>query len=278
MNKAHIHVLTNPREVQQKAQLIRTLAPIWEKTGYHVTFGGKVPTSADLALLHIDRSKLEISEICSRLELKTAVNRHALDITKRQVSRQLVNRSSDWDGPVIIKTDANAHGAEDYVLERLDLPRLARILAARILPWKFVRELPLRKYPILKGLDGVPDWVWQDNRLVVERFLPEMEAGAYVLRIWVFLGKQEYAMKILSTDPIVKSRNVIGMEMLRDVPDEVREHRHALNLDYGKIDYVMHSGRPVVLDANKTPVLRRTANGRNEILERLASGIAEFLS
>ena len=85
-------------------------------------------------------------------------------------------------------------------------------------------------------------------------------------------------MKIVSTDPIVKSRNVIRMEMLQDVPDEVREHRHALNLDYGKIDYVMHDGRPVVLDANKTPVLRRTAKSRNETLERLASGIEGFLT
>lgn len=277
MNKAHIHVLINQREVQQKAHLIRTLALIWASTGYTVTFGTTVPEGADLAIVHIDRSRLTHVQICPQLDFSRVVNGGALDITKRKVSQQLVDRCSNWDGPVIIKTDANAHGAEEYALERPDLPRLARILAARVLPWQWVRELPLRRYPILERLDDVPEWVWQDPRLVVERFLPEMEDGAYVLRVWVFLGKKEFAMKIISTDPVVKSRNVIGMEMLVDVPDEVREQRRALNLDYGKIDYVMHFGRPVVLDANKTPVLRRTTNGRNQVLERVASGIEDFL-
>ena len=37
------------------------------------------------------------------------------------------------------------------------------------------------------------------------------------------------------------------------MPDELRALRRQLGFDYGKFDFVMHEGRAVLLDANKTP-------------------------
>jgi len=37
------------------------------------------------------------------------------------------------------------------------------------------------------------------------------------------------------------------------VPDELRAERSRLGFDYGKFDFVVHEGRAILLDANRTP-------------------------
>jgi hypothetical protein len=37
------------------------------------------------------------------------------------------------------------------------------------------------------------------------------------------------------------------------VPDELRQRRHELGFNYGKFDFVLHQGKAILLDANKTP-------------------------
>ena len=52
-------------------------------------------------------------------------------------------------------------------------------------------------------------------------------------------------------DPAVKGRTVTRFEQIPPEP-EVRALREKLGFDYGKFDFVVHGGRPVILDVNKT--------------------------
>ena len=50
--------------------------------------------------------------------------------------------------------------------------------------------------------------------------------------------------------------------------------RRRLKLDYGKIDFVLHDGQPVALDASRTPTTRwRTDDQRRRMMEDLAEGV-----
>jgi hypothetical protein len=87
--------------------------------------------------------------------------------------------------------------------------------------------------------------------LVVERFLPERVGECYAVRNYQFLGDRWTCSRMLAPDPIVNAYTQIGTEPI-DVHPEIEALRHELGFDYGKFDYVMHDGRPVLLDANKT--------------------------
>jgi hypothetical protein len=74
----------------------------------------------------------------------------------------------------------------------------------------------------------------------------------YCLRTWTFLGDEESATLSYSPVPVVKRANVTRYEPC-EVPDALRAERRRLGFDYGKFDFVMHEGEPILLDANSTP-------------------------
>ncbi|TIV27981.1 MAG: hypothetical protein E5V96_34050, partial [Mesorhizobium sp.] len=56
----------------------------------------------------------------------------------------------------------------------------------------------------------------------------------------------------VSPQNLVKGEDTIRREPV-PVPDELRALRRDLGFDYGKFDFVMHEGKALLLDANKTP-------------------------
>lgn len=208
------------------------------------------------------------------------INGGVRDISKRRVSAQLVTRASGYAGPVIVKTDDNCFGAPDWsgVAWSGGLTALVSRVAERVLPVRRrIRER--RTYPIYPSADRVPRAVWWDPRLVVERFLPERRDGFYCLRTWVFFGPRGIASLSLSREPVVKRVNVVESEFVAEVPEAIREARARLGFDYGKFDFVIHEGRPILLDTNPTPTCgpKRTAR-LDAIADELAPGLLELLA
>ena len=80
-----------------------------------------------------------------------------------------------------------------------------------------------------------------------------MRNGNYVVRMWTFLGKSELHFEFVGDMPIVKASNAIEQNLLQEVPDEIRAFRRDLRFDYGKFDYVLANGVPILIDANRTP-------------------------
>src|SRR5262245_41736519 len=187
------------------------------------------------------------------------INRDLYDISKRRVSARLVDPGRWPEGPVIVKSNLNYGGLPE---ERLTGEKL--IEALRPLFERGHRKKRLH-YRIFDHAREVPPKVWSNSALVVERFLPEREGELYFVRTWTFFGSRGVLTRGGSRHPIVKSAETVVREVLAAPPRELVEFRARWKMDYGKIDYVVHEGVPIVLDVNRTP-----SAGRNPRLEALA--------
>jgi hypothetical protein len=121
----------------------------------------------------------------------------------------------------------------------------------------------------------VPGWVWEDDGLVVEKFLPERDGDLYCLRGWMFLGTHSYGWRIRATDPQVKVGTRVDHSYLTEVPPEVAALRDRFSFDFGKFDYVVVNDRAYLLDMNRTPTVG--GSGGSPKLENLAKGIQDFI-
>jgi hypothetical protein len=247
------------------------LAEYWKEDGHRVSVGPAREVSGDIAILHVDRTRVPEEAVPRNPSGIPLLNGRVLDISKRVVSRNLVQRGDGYNGPVMIKTDANYFGA----VEARDRSRgrLRRFLE-NALPWRLTRTLPRGSYPVLETPQQVPDWVWGEDAFVVERFLPEIQDGHYVVRMWVFFGRAEYGVALYGREPVVKAANTVKKEDLQTVPDSIRAERERLGFDFGKFDYVERDGEAFLLDANKTPTVLKQ---RSSNLRKLADGLAGFL-
>jgi hypothetical protein len=110
-----------------------------------------------------------------------------------------------------------------------------------------------RPYRLLSNLTLVPDKVWEDSELVVERFVPEVDPNGFAVRNWTFAGDREVCTRNVSRNWIVKSVDDVIQSDEVPVPDPIRAERDRLGLDYGNCDFVIHEGEPILLDASRTP-------------------------
>jgi len=272
----HIQIVTLPNEKLKPNYLIHILAGLWRTQGYRVTVGHTLRLDADFGILHVDRTMVPVECLPDNPQGHPLLNASIMNISKRRISKNLLGPDSSYTGPVIVKTDANSFGwSERAAMSSWVLRRFYDFLGHTV-SWRLTRELLCADYPVLDNLECVPEWVWSRDDLVVEKFLPEVEENEFVLRIWIFLGDQEYGARIFSLNPIVKVRGMTRYEYIDDVPETIRTVRRKLRMDFGKIDYVMVSGEAVLLDVNKTPTVGKSQSP-NDYHRRLASGLTSYL-
>jgi hypothetical protein len=277
-----IAVLLHEKETRDRTPryLVWGLRDIWVEQGIAVDayFGlDERALDADVMFAHVDLTTLpdEYTEFISRHP--RVINGAAVDISKRTVSQHLVSRDDPDSGPVIVKTNKNAAGAPERRLLQRNLTarirrKVARTISSSSSHWPFV-------YDVFDSVADVPHEVFADESLVVERFLPEVEDGLYCLRTHFFFGDRARAYRVKSETPIIKSRNVVHREEI-EPRNELTDERKRLGLDFGKLDFVMHDGVPVLIDANKTPSTARYPPGPNGRArnEYLAPAIEAWLS
>jgi hypothetical protein len=243
------------------------LCRLWREAGHRVTIvrGLAELPKADLAILHVNLSVVPDEYREAAASYKRVVNGRALDIRKRNVSRNLLNRGDEWAGEVIVKADLNFGGVPEWRVANPDLPPSAA-------------PVELLTYLICDTINHVPEAVWSDPRLVVERFLPERDADGYCwLRTWVFLGDRGRCRRGRSKSEVIKGWEIIDTDPeLLEVPEPIRAERERLGVDYGKFDFVLHEGTPVLFDANKTPGI---GPSRSAVLyQQLASALDGLLA
>jgi hypothetical protein len=102
--------------------------------------------------------------------------------------------------------------------------------------------------------------VFDPPDLVVEKFMPEREGPHYVMRMWIVMGDRAIGRILRSDDPYVKNSNGALGEFF-EAPPGLDERRGELGLDYGKMDFVLHDGRAVLIDVNVTPTVTGDARG-----------------
>jgi len=269
---ASILILTHEYdEFPNAAYLIKGLIRPWQEMGHRVQVSRGLPRSADadIVVQHADLSVLPPDYVEFAKQFPAGVNRNAIDLRKRVVSRHLVASGDSWTGPVIVKSDLNSGGTQEriYNWKALTLNRPSPCPSPHL----------FTSYPIYASQAEVPDSVWADPSLVVERFLPERDEKGYWVRFWIFLGDVERCNRICGPDPVVKGANMITIEPI-PVPEVLRAERERLGFDYGKFDFVDHEGEIVLLDANRTPTGAAVISDyQAKQGAKLALGIQHFL-
>jgi hypothetical protein len=245
------------RYVDLGGYIVDHLARVWREDGHEVVylFGTNRFVAADLVLVHVNLSVVpdQYIEFASRYPL--VLNGRVRDIRKSMTSKNLVRRADAWEGPVIVKSDLNFGGYPERLLGRGWLERRSR-------PWRGVKRViaglvpqsavrAWENYRVFDRLADVPDALWANRDIVVEKFLPEVENGLYHLRMLQFLGDRWTCTRLASPERVIKANSSVSVERIEPHEDVVA-WRDELGLDYGKLDYVVHDGEAVLLDANKT--------------------------
>jgi len=221
---------------------VHDFADVWRADGHRVEllFGVQTFVPADVVLVHVNLSVVpdEYLELASRYPV--VLNGKVTDIRKSTYSTLRVARDDAYAGPVILKSNLNYAGVPEALH---GIRRHADPAAARF-------RSPL-DYRILASKAEVPPADWDDPELLVERFVPERENGAYVTRAMNFFGDRVTCGKLVGPHPIVNGETQTRIERVEPHREMLRLRRK-MGFDFGKFDYVLHDGEPVLLDANKT--------------------------
>jgi hypothetical protein len=271
---AKILVLTHAFDsYRDRSFLVQVLCEHWEAAGHEVVVheGPVGAPRADLGILHVDATVVERAYVDAMSGCTVVVNGATLDIGKRTYSENLVTAFDPWAGPVIVKTNANAGGIPEWLHESVARDRGTPLPGPP-------RKRMVGRYPVFQRFADVPIELRLDPEIVVEKFLPELDPRGYASRHYLFLGDRERCTRMVGRHPVVKGGDAFERTHV-EVPDEIRAWRRKLGFDYGKLDFVIHEGKPVLIDANRTPTFPRgeMAAAIRQGLEDLARGIESML-
>lgn len=240
-----------------KCSLISEFSRFWIDDGHEVIylFGTKEYIPADLLFVHVDVSVVPDSYIEFSKKYPITVNASVKDIRKSVITKHILHRNSNWSGPVIVKSDRNSAG----IPERMRSGLTGRI--KRKILRKFSHAFPnsllfntssQNNYRIFNHLHDVPRYCFINPKLVVQKFIPEMDDGLFCVRNMTFLGDRSTCVRLKSKAPIVNGETTEVMDHSVESHPDIIQLRHKLGFEYGKFDYVEVNGKAILLDANKT--------------------------
>jgi len=279
----------NDRYPRTNGYFIWALCDAWREQGIEIEVikGTAKRAEADLLIPHVDVTVLPEAYVEFLQRFPRVLNSSVTDISKRFVSRNLLARTDSYDGKVIVKTNLNCGGGPEINLAGSKVffsPGNVKNLLRGWLSskrkkfssdWGAVNCMKCEDYQIFPSLKAVPEVVFENPWLVVEKFLPEYENGVYYLRIYKFFGDRGYCARFGSPHPIVKQKSIVSREDIA-IPDEVVAVRRRLGMDYGKLDFVVHEGRAIVFDVNRTPGIFNPPERMRAKAVQLAPGINSF--
>jgi hypothetical protein len=261
----------NDFQGEQGVYFIEVIVSCWRESGHEILFinGLHENIEADIAILHVNLSVVPDEYVRYAMKFPVTLNLNITDIRKQTISQYQVEKNDDYDGSVIVKTDKNCGGIPEAKIYNQPLPsnrslvKFARRFVRKtrnagiklklisINSSRFVVTEYRESFSIFEHKGQVPEYIWNDKNWIVERFLPEIEDSRFVIRNAYFLGDKMICFKTFSSDPIVKEEKESESYKI-EMPQKIIQIRNQLGLNYGKIDYVMHNGEPVVLDIGKT--------------------------
>jgi hypothetical protein len=246
-----VYVDSAPSFLQARGYILRRALDALVSAGMRCRVLDRVDreVSGRIAIVHVDLT--EVPETLMPLPnlYELCLNGEAKSIHRHLYSRARIDRKSAYGGPVIVKTVLNHRGLPELINRcRSDSQMLWR--------WHFDRGQLMREhcpeYVIYPSKEFVPKAVWGDQRLLVERFVPNsMSLPVTKYRYDFFLDVTRHLREVydslLSDNTTVREVSVAG-----DIPQAVREVRRDLRLDFGSIDYFVVDDEAIVVDVNKT--------------------------
>lgn len=274
-------------ETESRKYRIWPIVENWRRSGIDVRIvrGPEPCLDADVLVPHIDCSYIHDDYWDVISAHPRVVNGGIRDIRKTSISENLIGPDDPWEGPVIVKTNNNSGGYMDLEHSDRTGPSLFDRLRKRaawhplIQPRSLGWTKTLTEYPIFRHPSAVPRSAWKNPHVVVEKFFePDRnEEGEYVLYLWIVFGNRGLGRTLLSSDLFVKNvSSTLGS--FENPPTEILTVQKQFGLDYGKIDYIFHRGRPVLLDINWTPTVSGDAFSEPYVqqCEELAAGLEDI--
>jgi len=287
LTKKRIVVLfhSGNRATYVTSYIVDHLARCWREDGHEVVylFGTKTYVPADIVLLHVDLSVVPDEYLAFASRYPIVLNGQIRDIRKSVVSTQLVGPHQSWTGPVIVKSNFNYGGAPEQLLtpgwltKHSSAWRMARQVVDRLTSREAFTDWT--KYRVYDSVKAVPSSFFKRSDLVVERFLPERENNLFHLRMFQVLGDRWTCMRIASPHPVFKASMSVSSEEV-EPHSEVYTWRKQFKLDYGKLDYLVHEGHPVLIDVNKTTGASGQMAGAplQAMRRRIAEGVYSYFA
>ena len=268
-----VAVLFHEDDRKLSSYAVTHLAEFWRRDGIevHLCRGIAALVPADLLLVHVNLSVVPDEYLACASRYPVTLNGRVKDIRKSSFSDNLLRPGEAYAGPVIVKSDLNYAGWPERMLRGP-----AARLRARLWPGRhgFRSQLDYRVYD---RVESVPAACFERSDLVVERFLPERDGDLYCVRTYQFLGDRQTTARLWAREPVVCTANHCRVEAVEPHP-RVIELRHEMQFDYGKFDYVVRDGEPVLLDVNKTTgAAARSDPALGEERRHRAGGIHSFL-
>jgi hypothetical protein len=222
------------------------------RLSYRVLDRGDPGVVGRVAIVHVDLTEVPETLVPSTGAYPLCLNGAVRSIHRRLYSTARIDRESVYDGPVIVKTVLNHRG----------LPELAyRCRSDMLLRWRFrvdrllgnpTKRQHCPEYVLYPSKEVVPDSVWRDDKLIVERFLPGSMSLPVVKYRYDFFLDVTLHMRAVYDSLLCDHTKVREVSLVDGIPDAVMEVRRNLRLDFGSIDYFLVDGEAVVVDANKT--------------------------
>lgn len=232
---------------------------------------------AGAAFVHVDLTTLppEFQVIASKYA--RSINGKAISIDRRLYSRQALRPCDELSGPVIVKTVLNNRGYPElrYESRASRRSRITHLIKKLTVPSYKINRCP--PYLVFESVAEVPRTIWEDDGLIVERFLPgTLKLPVTKNRLDFFLdvemnSRSTYRSLLCRPDSVERT------EVVAEVPAEVRQVQRDLHLDYGAVEYFTDEDKVYIVDVNKTICeapswierFPRVAKHMDEITDRL---------
>lgn len=232
---------------------------------------------AAAAFMHVDLTDLPKGFRSVGERYPRCINGQAVTIDRRLYSSLRIMLDDPYDGPVIVKTVLNSRGFPELryrsragLMSRLD--HYARRLTVRN-----YKDLTCPQYRVFASREAVPAALWEDERLIVERFAPGTLALPVVKYRLDFFLDLEINTRSTFASTLCDPETIETVDIVADVPDEVRRVRNDLHLDFGAIDYFVMDDDGFVIDANKTVTMTDSWIARFPAIARHADDVTARL-
>ncbi len=265
-----ISILQHQTQRENNSLMMHYLASRWKEEGKKVVYynGLDRPIEGDILIPQIDltytpREYIDAIESFEGVVLNKKIN----DISKKTISKQLLQANKDYRGEVIVKPNLNYGGLPEIRLKSKPW-RLYYVL-------KKVTGLARPKYLVFSSIKEVPKQYKDSNDYVLEKYLPERRGDLYILRQSTFLGDRVRSIEISSEKPLLKRKESFRRKIV-ETPLEVMEYRRTMGFDHGKFDYCFYNGEFVLFDANKT-IGGSHAFAFPDMIDTIAPGIEYYI-
>lgn len=210
------------------------------------------------AFIHVDLTTVPPPYTWVHIFYERSINGLAWTISRDLYSKAKVTQSSDYSGPVILKTVLNHRGLPEFRYAKLSGSLKRARFGRSQLSDKDLETAFCPVYQVFDSPAEVPQDAWSNQSLMVERFLPgNLELPVVKYRHEFFLDL-ELNTRTRFDSLLCHPRTVTELEFIEAAPQEVHDVRRQLHLDFGAIDYFVIDEEVFVIDANKTSTFTRS--------------------